>query len=112
MKRKNRIVFVGDVFKWMGNDEKPLGRSTCIAPSSRTVNRGEMCEITKIKTVKGEMFVRAKNLRNNQYIQLLFNANGWRMQYGEYGNWLEFDRYFEIDLKFIRKRKLEKLQTS
>lgn len=94
--RNDRPIFVGDKYKWCGTNEEKFGKNLIIVPSSRTVNRDEICEITKLKMVKGILYVRAKNLRNNTNIRLLLDDSGRRTPYCKDGNWFEFDRYFKI----------------
>lgn len=108
--KNNSLIFIGDKFKWIGLDEKKLGKNLVVAPTSRTVKHGEICEITKTKMIKGVLYVRAKNLSNNENIRLLFDGCSRPMPYCEDGNWLEFDKYFEITQSFIRNKKLKKIK--
>jgi len=93
-----RPIFIGTKVVWLGRDAEPVFKNAYAAPHSRNVKNGDLCEITKRKNIKGELYVKAKNLRNNKPINLLFNSSGNRMQYSRDGSWLEFDKFFELEL--------------
>lgn len=100
----NRPIFVGTEAKWTGRDKEDISPTLYTGPSSRDVNNGDLCEITQRKIVKGKLFVRAKNLKNNKNINLQFDAMFRPMPYNTEGSWLEYDRYFINDFDVTTRK--------
>lgn len=101
----DRPIFVGTQAVWLGRNKENISPTLFTAPSSYDANHGDLCEITQKKIVKGKLFVKAKNLKNNKNINLVFDSTGSRpMNYNPEGNWLEYDRYFINDFDVTTRK--------
>jgi hypothetical protein len=96
--KSDRIIDVGDKVIWLGYDRHDFGKSYT-PPTSSQVNNGDLCEIVELKTIKGVIYAKAKNIATDKTIRK-WNS---KAQYG-IGTWFEFDRYFISELDYNIKK--------
>jgi len=90
-----RPINVGDKVIWTGYNRRDFANSYTEA-ESRQANKGDICEITKLKTIKGELFAKAINSETQEPICSFFDASRTnRMPYNPEGHWWEFDTHFK-----------------
>jgi len=94
----NRPIFIGDTVIWNGHNRSDFNDSLYTLPDSHEINNGEPCEITKLKTIKGELYAKAKNIKTQKPISKILNSNNNRMTWSNDGHWWKFDYYFKHEL--------------
>lgn len=102
--KSDRPVHVGDEVIWNGRNREEYGKNSYTSATSHQVNNGDLCEITQIKTIKGELYAKAKNKETDKYISKIFDRGFRYMPYSEDGHWLEFDKYFKHVLDVTTKK--------
>lgn len=70
-----------------------------VVPFTREAIYGDLCEITNVKIVKGEEYVKVKNLKTNKMICKQISGGTRVMSYSREGNWINF-YYFEKEDTF------------
>jgi hypothetical protein len=96
--RTDKIINIGDNVIWLGHNRTDFGKSYS-PPTSTQVSYGDMCEIIELKTVKGVIYAKAKNITTGRIIRKWDS----KMSYGK-GNWFEFDSYFISELDYNIKK--------
>jgi len=85
--KTDRPIHVGDEVIWHNKAHT--------SASSNQANNGDLCIITQLKTIKGEIYAKAKNKETGKPICKIFDRGCRYMPYSEDGHWFEFDRYFK-----------------
>lgn len=97
-----KSVKKGDIVIWIEgiSNIDTRGKGWSAAPISRDVKYGDKCEVTNVKKIKGKIQIKLKNLRNNKYINKLFDTAGRSSVYSKFGNWLPI--YYVSKLENIK----------
>lgn len=99
--RSNRPINIGDEVIWIGYDRTDFGKSYAPAESNQA-KYGDLCEITELKTIKGVIYTKAKNIKTDKMIRKWDS----KAQYG-IGYWFEFDKHFILEFDYnVRKYNL------
>ena len=102
--RTDRLINIGDTVIWKGHNKEKIGKNSYVQATSNQVMQNELCEITKLKTIKGKIFAKAKNKETGKSIMLNSNGTQSYLTHPENGNWIEFDRYFISELDYDTKK--------
>lgn len=101
--KTDRPIHVGDEVTWLGKNEEDYGKY--YTPStSKQANNGDLCIITDLKTVKGQIYAKAKNKETDKPLRKIFDSGFRYMPYSQDGHWFEFDTHFKHELDMIIKK--------
>jgi len=84
-----RTFNIGDNVVWSHKDRATNFKRPGFAPLTNDVEYGDVCKVTDVKGMKGELYVRLENLKNNRHINTFLNSEYRIKTRNEDGDWFE-----------------------
>ena len=85
-----RTFNIGDEAIWIHKDFTSNSRKFKVNPLTKDIEYGDNCIVIDVKGIKGKLYVRLENLKNNRIVNTFLTEGKLRIKpYNQYGSWFE-----------------------